>query len=90
MNKDECIFLSQIAGFDISSPSYHRHGFAKLKSELVKEAHQYKELNKLSPRDQKRADDVIDAAKKAKGLLPKNVVRTGYSPSANKDYVEVL
>ena len=88
MNKDECIFLSQIAGFDISSPSYHRHGFAKLKSELVKEAQQYKELNKLSPRDQKRADDVIDAAKKAKGLLPKDVVRSGYSPSANKDYVD--
>ena len=88
MNKSECAFLSSIAGFDVSSPSYHKFGFAKLKSELIEEAKQYKELNKLSPRDQQRTDDLIDAAKKAKGLLPKNVVRTGYSPSPNKDYVD--
>ena len=44
--------------------------------------------NKLSDRDIKRTDEVIEATKKSKGLLPKDVVRTGFSPAPTKDFID--
>ena len=88
LNKDEIDFLNSCAGFDISSPSYHREGFAKLRSELLEEMKQYKKNNPLSEQEDKRADEVIKMAKNAKGLLPRITTRTGYSPGPNKDFRE--
>ena len=88
MNQEEIKFMSMAAGFDVSSPSYYRNGYAKLKSTLLEEMREYKAKNKLSDRDIKRTDEVIEATKKSKGLLPKDVVRTGFSPAPTKDFID--
>ena len=80
--------MNDSAGFDVSSPSYHKNGFAKLKSELLDEMKAYKKYNNLTKSETQQVDDIIKQTKQAKGQLPSKVVRTGFSPGPTKDYTD--
>ena len=88
MTKEEIDFLNDSCGFDVSSPSYHKNGFAKLKSELLDEMKAYKKYNNLTKSETQQVDDIIKKTTQAKGQLPKKVVRTGFSPGPTKDYID--